>query len=208
MNGHAAAIAVIVVLFAFSAVLALVGDRVRARRAASGCCTLAEEGDKRADACSRLLEHPEQTLNSVLLVLLGCQMIVGDAARHRARAELRRGRRRWSASSLEIIVVFTFAEVAPKTFAVQHSDRAVLSRCRRCSCSSRSFAPLRVLTRGFIGLANIVLPGKGLRDGPFVTEDEILTMADVAARGGRRSRPRSASSSTRSSSSATRSCAR
>ena len=38
-----------------------------------------------------------------------------------------------------------------------------------------------MLTRGFIGLANIVLPGRGLRGGPFVTEAEILTMADVAA---------------------------
>src|SRR5262249_18333018 len=38
-----------------------------------------------------------------------------------------------------------------------------------------------VLTRGFIGLANVVLPGRGLRAGPFVTEEEILTMADVAA---------------------------
>ena len=37
------------------------------------------------------------------------------------------------------------------------------------------------MTRGFIGLANVVLPGKGLRRGPFVTEEEILTMADVAA---------------------------
>ena len=40
---------------------------------------------------------------------------------------------------------------------------------------------MRLLTRGFIGLANVVLPGKGLRGGPFVTEAEILTMADVAA---------------------------
>jgi putative hemolysin len=43
------------------------------------------------------------------------------------------------------------------------------------------FAPLRVVTRGFIGLANIVLPGRGLAKGPFVTANEILTMADVAA---------------------------
>ena len=33
----------------------------------------------------------------------------------------------------------------------------------------------------FIGVANVVLPGKGLRHGPFTTEAEILTMADVAA---------------------------
>ncbi len=38
-----------------------------------------------------------------------------------------------------------------------------------------------MLSRGFIGLANVVLPGKGLKQGPFVTEEEIRTMADVAA---------------------------
>ena len=41
--------------------------------------------------------------------------------------------------------------------------------------------PLRVLSRGLIGVANVVLPGKGLKQGPFVTEEEIRTMADVAA---------------------------
>ena len=56
----------------------------------------------------------------------------------------------------------------------------------RCACRAllvfvTDFAPLRVLTRGFIGLANVVLPGKGSKQGPFVTEEEILTMADVAA---------------------------
>jgi putative hemolysin len=43
------------------------------------------------------------------------------------------------------------------------------------------FAPLRVLSRGLIGVANVVLPGKGLKQGPYVTEEEIRTMADVAA---------------------------
>ena len=67
MNGHTVAIAVIVVLFAF------VG-RARARRRPRSCASsrirllnLAEEGDKRAERVLRLLEHPEQTLNSVLL---------------------------------------------------------------------------------------------------------------------------------------------
>ena len=44
-----------------------------------------------------------------------------------------------------------------------------------------NFAPLRALSRGLIGVANVVLPGKGLKQGPFVTEEEIRTMADVAA---------------------------
>jgi CBS domain containing-hemolysin-like protein len=41
------------------------------------------------------------------------------------------------------------------------------------------FAPLRA-SAGLIGVANVV-PGSGLKQGPYVTEEEIRTMADVAA---------------------------
>ena len=43
------------------------------------------------------------------------------------------------------------------------------------------FPPLRVITRVLIGMANVVLPGKGLKKGPYTSEEEIRTMADVAA---------------------------
>jgi len=71
VNGHAAALAVIVVLFAFSAVLAL-SETAFVRVSRIRMLNLAEEGDKRAERVVRLLDHPEQTLNSVLLVLLAC----------------------------------------------------------------------------------------------------------------------------------------
>ena len=142
---------------------------------------LAEEGDKRAERVLRLLEHPEQTLNSVLLLLLGVPDDLG------ARCSAPCSSRRFGTAGvalgivIEIFVVFTFAEVAPKTFAVQHSRARGAGGVGAARRSSPRFPPLRVLTRGFIGLANVVLPGKGLRGGPFVTEEEILTMADVAA---------------------------
>ena len=178
MNGHTAALAVIVLLFAFSGVLAL-SETAFVRVSRIRMMNLAEEGDKRAERVLRLLDHPEQTLNSVLLVLLACQMIsatllgtVLEPAFGTAGVVL--------GMVIEITVVFTFAEVAPKTFAIQHADRAVMSVSGLLVFLTK-FRPLRVLTRGFIGLANIVLPGKGLRGGPFVTEDDLLTMADVAA---------------------------
>ena len=178
MNGHTAAIAVIIVLFAFLAVLAL-SETAFVRASRIRMLNLAEEGDKRAERVLRLLEHPEQTLNSVLLVLLACQMVsatlLGTVLEPTfGTAGVVTG------MVIEITVVFTFAEVAPKTFAVQHTDRAVLSVSALLVFLTK-FRPLRLLTRGFIGLANIVLPGKGLRGGPFVTEEDLLTMADVAA---------------------------
>src|SRR5262249_55087175 len=73
-----------------------------------------------------------------------------------------------------------FAEVAPKTYAVKHPERAALALSQLLVFMTR-FAPLRVFVRGFIGLANLVLPGRALAKGPFVTEAEILAMVDVAA---------------------------
>jgi len=178
VSPHAVAIVAIALLLVLSAVMALSETAfVRANRIR--LLTLAEEGDKRADRVLRLLEQPEQTLNGVLLVLLACQMVsatllgtVLEPAFGTAGVAV--------GMVIEIVVVFTFAEVAPKTFAVQHPEQAVM-RVSGLLVFLTRFGPLRLLTRGFIGLANIVLPGRGLRRGPFVTEEEILTMADVAA---------------------------
>jgi CBS domain containing-hemolysin-like protein len=37
-----------------------------------------------------------------------------------------------------------------------------------------------MVSRGLIGLTNVVLPGKGLRKGPWVSEDELLAFAEEA----------------------------
>jgi putative hemolysin len=178
MSSQAIAVVVIVLLWGFSGVLAL-SETAFVRASRIRLINLAEEGDRRAERVLRMLERPEQTMNTVLLMLLAFQMIsatllgtVLEPSFGVAGVAL--------GIVIEIVVVFTFAEVAPKTFAVQHAERAVLMVSGLLSFVTR-FPPLRLLTRGFIGLANIVLPGKGLRSGPFVTEEEILTMADVAA---------------------------
>ena len=44
-----------------------------------------------------------------------------------------------------------------------------------------SFPPLRLVSRGLIGLTNVLLPGKGLKQGPFVSEQELLGIVGAAA---------------------------
>jgi putative hemolysin len=178
VSARVGAIAAIVVLFAASGVFALAETAfVKANRIKLH--SLAEHGDRRATRVLALLDHQERTLNPILLLLLGCQMV--SATLLGSLLEPAYGTVGLALGSLlEITVFFTFAEVAPKTYAVTHPERAVL-RISGLLVFVTHFAPLRVMTRGFIGLANVVLPGRGLAKGPFVTEHEILTMADVAA---------------------------
>jgi putative hemolysin len=174
----AIAIVIVAVLWILSGVLAL-AETAFTRVNPIRLRALDEEGDKRARRVLRLLEHPEQTLNSILLLVLGCQMI--GATVLGTVLEPSFGAAGIAISIfVEIFVVFTLFEVVPKTFALQHSDRTALAISPLLS-SVTAFPPLRLLTRGFIGFANVVLPGKGMRLGPFTTEADILTMADVAA---------------------------
>jgi CBS domain containing-hemolysin-like protein len=81
---------------------------------------------------------------------------------------------------IEVVVIFVFAEAIPKTYAVQHPEKAALAAAPVVSLIVNLW-PLRMLARGLIVLANVILPGKGLREGPFVSEEELLAFADVAA---------------------------
>jgi magnesium and cobalt exporter, CNNM family len=77
-------------------------------------------------------------------------------------------------------VFFVIAEVAPKTYAVQHTENAAL-RLAGPLWALVHFPPLRAFSKLLIAVANVLLPGKGLKKGPYTTEEDIRQMADVAA---------------------------
>jgi len=140
---------------------------------------LEEEGHKGAARLARLLEHPEQTLNIVLALALFAQLTSAALL----GALLRNAVGIWGFAIglvLQFVLFFVVGEVVPKTYAVQHNDRAALRVSASLAFLTR-FTPLRFLSRGLIGLANLVLPGTGLERGPFVSEDDIRAAANVAA---------------------------
>ncbi len=170
-----AAIIVLLVMLMFLA-LAETGltrmNRVRAM-------ALEEEGRKGANRLVYLVNRPEQFINSVLLLVLVLQTI--QTALTTLVANRLFGS--WGVAVglfLNVILFFVLAEAAPKTWAVQHPDRAALGTARPVYGLSR-FAPLLLMSRGLIGLTNVILPGKGLKKGPFLSEEELLAMTDVAA---------------------------
>ena len=177
-GGDWISLVVVVVLFLGSIVLAL-AEMAFARMSRVRAMALAEEGHRGAERLVVMLEHPERTINSLLLMLLIAQMtsayLLGIILDHAAGAlGVVVG------LVLQLVLYFVVAEVVPKTYAIQHNDRAALA-CSGFLWQVTNFPPLRWMTRGLIGLANVILPGKGLEKGPFVTEADLLQMADVAA---------------------------
>ena len=173
-----AILAVVIVLFLGSIWLAM-AETAFTRMSRIRAIALEEEGRKHAGKLAKMLEHPERTLNVVLLLVLVSQLtsatLIGVLLEGTAGAlGVVIG------IVLQIVLFFAVGEVAPKTFAIQHTERAALAVAPMLWFLT-NFPPLRWLSRGLIGIANVVLPGRGLKEGPFVTEEEIRTMADVAA---------------------------
>ena len=71
---------------------------------------------------------------------------------------------------------FVVVEAMSKTYGVLHSDTAALALAPMVWLLARALA---LPTRLLIGLANVLLPGKGLKQGPFVSEQDIRSMAEV-----------------------------
>jgi CBS domain containing-hemolysin-like protein len=169
---------VVLVMFLGSIMLSL-SEMAFSRMSRVRALSLADEGAKGAEKLARMLEHPERTINSLLFLVLVAQISSAYLLGILLDRQLG-GFGIIIGLVVQLVLFFVVAEVVPKTYAIQHTDRAAL-RTSGFLYAVTFFPPLRWLTRGLIGLANIVMPGKGLKEGPFVTEEDLRTMADVAA---------------------------
>ncbi|MFN2589832.1 MAG: hemolysin family protein [Actinomycetota bacterium] len=171
--GLVALIAVLIVisaLFAAAETIITRINRVRAYR-------LQEEGRRGAASLVKLAEDPPPYLNVVLLLMLLVHLAATTIAAIvaiRAIGDLGE----WVATVAMTILLFVFAEVVPKTYAVLHTDRVGLWLAPLSVWLTRVFGPLAIL---LVKVANVIMPGKGLPKGPFVTEEEIKALADVAS---------------------------
>ena len=145
-------------------------NRVRALR-------LREEGRRGATALVKIVEDPAPHVNVVLLLTLlatigGTTIAASLAVRHSEH---------WGeliSTVVMTILLFVLAEVTPKTFAIQQTDRVALAVAPVIVFLRRVLGPV---ASGLLRLANVIMPGKGLREGPFVTEQELRAYADVAS---------------------------
>ncbi len=165
------------ILIAVAAVLAM-AETALTRTNKIKAYTMAEEKRRGANALVSLVEHPERFLNPVLFLLLLCHLVAATLVGVVAERVFG-GLGVAIATAFEVIVIFVAGESLPKTYAVQHPDRAALLTAPLVSAVVR-FLPIRLLARALISLTNVIVPGKGLKEGPYVSEQELLAFADVA----------------------------
>ena len=171
-------IGVLLIVLIFAAVAEMGLSRMNKPRASS----LADKGHKSGKALKRLVDHPERWVNPLLLTVNICQTVqttlTAIVAGHMfGAAGVAVG------VVLNVVVVFVLTEAVPKTYAVQYPQRSALLSARP-TLLLVAFPPLQWVSRGLIQLTNVIVRGKGLEQGPFVSEQELLGIVETAAEDG------------------------
>lgn len=145
-------------------------NRVRAYR-------FLEEKRRGAASLVKIADNPAPYLNVVLLLTLlatigGTTIATSFAVRRFG------GAGEVIATVAMTLLLFVLAEVTPKTFAIQQTDRVALLLSPLIAGLGRLVGPV---AQGLVRIANVIMPGKGLPQGPFITEHEIRALAEVAS---------------------------
>ncbi len=135
-----------------------------------------DDGRRGAGALVRLMEHPDQFLSPVLLLVLMSHLVISTlvgllVAPLGSLAIV-------AAVIVELAGIFIFSELGPKNYAVKNPDRVSLFVAPIVLAVVR-FPPIRLLTRGLLVIGNAILPGR-IDDGPVTSEQELLALADAA----------------------------
>ncbi len=141
---------------------------------------MAEDKRRNAEILVKLEEDPPRALNPIYLAVMiaqnGSAIIIAILADYYFAS--------LGVALLSIgftLLYFVLVEAMSKTFGVLHSDRMALLLAPLVYWLGRALA---LPTKALIGIANVLLPGKGLKAGPFVSEEEIRTMAEVGSEEG------------------------
>lgn len=166
---------VLVVVFVLLGSLMALAESALTRMSRVRALSFQEEGRRNAALLAKLESDPPRYLNSVYLSVMIVQN--GSAILVAILAEQTFDSLGVALISLAFtLLYFVLVEAMAKTFGVLHSDQVALTLAPLVYLLGRILA---LPTRLLIGLANVLLPGKGLKQGPFVSEEEIRSMAVV-----------------------------
>jgi CBS domain containing-hemolysin-like protein len=173
--GMLVAIVILLVVLIFLAAAEMGLSKMTKPKAAA----MADQGLKSGRALSRLVEDPARWVNPILLTVNVCQTVQATltgvvAGRLFGAAGVVIG------IAVNVVVFYVLAEAVPKTYAVIYPEKAALLAARPV-WTLANFWPLQVVSRGLISLTNVIVKGKGLQQGPFVSEQELLGIVEAAA---------------------------
>ncbi|MCJ7832650.1 MAG: hemolysin family protein [Actinobacteria bacterium] len=166
---------VIVVVLVLLASLLAMAEASLTRMTRVRALALREDKRRNSDMLVKLEEDPARALNPVYLAVMLAQN--GSAILVAILSE-----RYWDSLGVTLVSIgftllyFVLVEAMAKTYGVLHSDRVALTLSPLVFWLGRLLA---LPTRALIGFANILLPGRGLPQGPFMSEHEIRSMAEV-----------------------------
>lgn len=165
---------VVVLLVAVGSVLAMSEAAITSSSLARAMA-LREQGRRNAETLVRITTDPPRYLNAIYLAVMfaqnGSAVLVAIIAEHHFGGI-------WLSvvSFVFTLAYFVLVEAMSKTYAILHGDRVALFVTPIVAVVARVLGiPVRLL----IGLGNVLLPGKGLKQGPFVSEEDIRAMAEL-----------------------------
>ena len=166
-------IALVVAAIAASAETSLTSiSRVRLRR-------LVEEKVTRALLIERLHRDPNAYLSTILIANTVAIIVASSAATLMSLHLYQQHVAQWLVSLALSLIVLIFCEIAPKTLALQRSERVALNMAPIVAGATWVMRPIvRVLT-AVTKLLVRVFGGKAQVKGPFVTEEELKMLVSV-----------------------------
>jgi putative hemolysin len=179
LTGTDVVLLVVVAVLIFATGFLAMSETAITRTTKVKALTLVEEKRRGAQTLLRLVQQIDRVLPVVLFALEVCTLVaatlVGVVAGH-----VFGGVGVVIATAFEVVVVFIVAELAPKTWAVQHTERAALSSAPIIRLLL-AFAPIGWITRALIRVTNAILPGKGIKLGPYTSDEMLRAIANEAA---------------------------
>jgi CBS domain containing-hemolysin-like protein len=167
----------VIALIAVSAFLS-VAETALLRMTRSRAQSMIEDGRWGTKNLLQLTSHPDRFMNPLKLIVLSCLLV--EAAVVGAAFERHQGMRGLVISSIvNVFVVYVLADSAPRLWALEHLEKAAQLTATPVYLLVGLW-PIRLLSSASIGVANILLPGRASTESQYVSEDEILALADAA----------------------------
>lgn len=140
--------------------------------------SLLEKGDSRAKAVQKILDEHDRLFSAVILsgnlfTVLATSIGTALALRYFGEDGI------IIATIVMTFLIVVFGELAPKTFAVTHSEKVSLLLAKPIAFYIKLISPLVWIFKVSSNFIIKMLGGKEMPVSPFVTEEEIKTMISI-----------------------------